>query len=505
MLHPVSKCCDSRTSMIAPRPTLDRPRSRGSERSGIGSDDVARLARIVRSGRVTRIGRVARVIALVLAVAAGRTQAEPADAAGSQGNVPVAVAGGGGGAAAAATAPPAAQGISPGATEASAGGSGGEASTATAPPVAPSNVPGTPAAPGGVNMEAMQEALKASLLVQHAMQLSRAGRYEDAEKELLEADRRMPGYCTVLMALSNAQLKLGKPDEALASLERAIRAGKGFDDRSYLLVARIYSGRRQFTEGQKQLIAWGGDRPVTANFHAAIGILRMGNYDLDIAELSLREALKLEPANEAALTAMAELYGGLSQYPKLQPYLDAGAAKNPKSTIVLMLTANNLLRQERYAEARTRYEQLLAIDPKNAEATVNLGACMHGLGDVPGAIAAFQRAIELDGQSVEAPVNLYRVLLKQGKTTEARDVLIAARRRGVEALEVLNSLVLAYRATNEYDKAFAVAAESLKKFSNQPPLRKLVHDMEDELRASGAKPAAATDPASTPPPAPTNP
>ena len=127
--------------------------------------------------------------------------------------------------------------------------------------------------------EAFERASKGAARVQDATRLMASGDYAGAEKALIEADRLVPDYCTVLIPLSSVQLRLGKPDAALATLERAIRRGKAFDDKAYLLAARIFSDRKQFGPGEKSLIEWAGDRPVTANFHAAIGILRMGNYE----------------------------------------------------------------------------------------------------------------------------------------------------------------------------------------------------------------------------------
>ena len=342
--------------------------------------------------------------------------------------------------------------------------------------------------------EAYDRASKGAARVQDATRLTASGDYAGAEKALIEADRLVPDYCTVLIPLSSIQLRLGKPDAALATLERAIRRGKAFDDKAYLLAARIFSDRKQFGPGEKSLIEWAGDRPVTANFHAAIGILRMGSYELGPAELELREALKIDPANEAALTGMNELYGRLDQYPKLQKFLDAGLEKKPDSVPILLLCGNSLLRQERFAEAKDKYERLLKLDPKNATAMVNLGSTLHGLGDVQGAMIWFRKAIEADPRNVEGPVNLARALSDAGRPSEARDILLAARRRGLEASEIVNSLVVVFRLLKEYDAALAAAAESLKKNPNQPLLRKYVDDIETERQAAAPPPGSTVKP-----------
>ena len=117
---------------------------------------------------------------------------------------------------------------------------------------------------------------------------------------------------------------------------------------------------------------------------------------------------------------------------------------------------------------------------------VNLGSTLHGLGDTQGATAWFRKAIEADGRNVEAPVNLARALSDAGKPSEARDVLLAARKRGLDSPEVLNSLVVVYRLMKDYDAAMAVAEESLKKVPSQPLLRKYQDDIEKERQAAAA-------------------
>ena len=238
----------------------------------------------------------------------------------------------------------------------------------------------------------------------------------------------------------------------------------------------------------------GGNRPLTANFHAAIGILRMGSYELGPAEVELRAALALDPANEAALTGMNELYGRLDKYSKLQKFLDEGLAKKPDSIALLLLSGNSLLRQERFAEAKDKYERILKLDPKNASAMVNLGASLHGMGDMQGATAWFRKAIEADGRNVEAAVNLARALSDAGKPSEARNVLLAARKRGLDAIEITNSLVVVYRLMKDYDAALAAAAESLKAVPDQPLLRKYMDDIEKERQAAAAPSGSAGNP-----------
>lgn len=355
----------------------------------------------------------------------------------------------------------------------STGASHPAAATAVPPPAQKSS----PQA-GGTKKEALESALDSVKHLQKATGFMKEGRYAQAEAELLAADALTPDYCNILQPLSTAQLKQGKSKEALATLERAIKKGKAFDDRVYLLAARIFSESKSYASGEKTLITWAGGRPLTPNFHAAIGILRLGAYELASAEVEFRAALKTDPANEASLTGMSQLYGHFAAYPRLQKFLDAAVTAKPDSVPVLMLTGNNQLRQEHFSEAKEKFEKVLRIDPGSAAAYVNLGSAIHGLGDEEGAIRNFRKAMELDPRNTEAPVNLALSLEAKGQSREALDVLLAARARGVDNLDILNALSLAYHVNGRDKEALAVAKQSLARAGNQPGVVKFIERIE---------------------------
>ena len=381
-----------------------------------------------------------------------------------------------------------------------------------------SAVAGSPGSPRGDTAAAMRHVERGAALV-------REGKLAEAETELVEADRLRPEYSPGLIQLSNVRYRLGKKNEALADLERVIRKGTSFDDKAFLLASRIFSEQKEFLAGQKKLVEWGASRPVSANFHAAIGLLKLGGHELGQSELELRKALKLDPSNDAALGGMFQLYARFDQYAKLQPILDKGLEARPKSLGLLMLSGNSLMRQERWAEAKDRFDRALAVDPSNAAALANRASARHRLGEtvvesheravprrlrareeaVPGpvplaAIEDYRRSMEMDPKGIEAPVNLATVLESQGKFAEARDVLLAARKRGITDLDVLNALSVAYDLNGETDLAIAAARESLERNPAQEIMQKQLVKLEAKKNAP-SNPAASppSRPASVPP------
>ena len=143
-----------------------------------------------------------------------------------------------------------------------------------------------------------------------------------------------------------------------------------------------------------------------------------------------------------------------------------------------------MLRQDRWAEAKERFETILKIDPGNAAARVNLGSALHGLGDTQGAIGSFLKAIEADPKNIEAPINLALALEREKKPAEARDTLLAAKARGIDNLDVLNALAMAYHLNGEIGPAKAAIRESPGRDPNQPAMKKLLEQPEDGKSAT---------------------
>ena len=84
---------------------------------------------------------------------------------------------------------------------------------------------------------------------------------------------------------------------------------------------------------------------------------------------------------------------------------------------------------------------------------------------------------------------------------EARDVLLAARKRGITNLDVLNALSVAYDLNGQIDLAIAAARESLQRDPAQESMSKQLAMLEHK-KAAPPKPAAAPAPKPTTAPAP---
>lgn len=104
------------------------------------------------------------------------------------------------------------------------------------------------------------------------------------------------------------------------------------------------------------------------------------------------------------------------------------------------LLRNNLgvvyFREERVEEAEREFRAAYAINPRYGTTINNLGAILERKGDLAGAEKAYREGIAQSDYDL-AYANLGKLLLKTGRTSEAREILAEARKRHPYNVEIL--------------------------------------------------------------------
>lgn len=85
----------------------------------------------------------------------------------------------------------------------------------------------------------------------------------------------------------------------------------------------------------------------------------------------------------------------------------------PNDTAVLFTRANALGKLNRFAEAETIYQQIIAIKPNYALYHVNLGVLYHRWNRKSRAIDAYRKALEIDSNLKSAQINLRKLESQQ--------------------------------------------------------------------------------------------
>lgn len=262
---------------------------------------------------------------------------------------------------------------------------------------------------------------------------------------ILEENRPALGDTLVKAALRKAAEALNNGDMPLCGTYAAIA-----DEIDYVAGGKkAYLGRCQFDLGRylvfkaknlEAALSVSADM-LRAHPDCVYGLVLAGRVhttqrQLDKAIAELTQAVKLDPSSEAARMTLAEayLYSGdtkssLAQFqevlrinPKNGYALDAVAsltgktqARGTKSAEAAKHfdAAEAHFAARRYKEAAAEYELALQADPGYSSAAVYKGDSLLQLGDEPGAIACYRKAIEIDPKNRQAWRFLGDVLEKQ--------------------------------------------------------------------------------------------
>jgi tetratricopeptide (TPR) repeat protein len=183
--------------------------------------------------------------------------------------------------------------------------------------------------------------------------------------------------------------------------------------------------------------------------------------DWNVAVLELNRALRYEPSNPEILTQLGVAYGELRKWDqavkllrkavalapgsvsahynlgvtldRAKPGTGAGVAEYKKALQLKPHDVNSLvnlavaLGDQDSSQARKLLAQAQALEPNNAEAHFNLGLLQRNSGDSKGAVQAFEKAISLNPELLEARRQLALLLVSEQRwdenITQCREVL----------------------------------------------------------------------------------
>ena len=160
-----------------------------------------------------------------------------------------------------------------------------------------------------------------------------------------------------------------------------------------------------------------------AEAHTALAQVLFFDLDFAGAVKEFQRAIDLDPNYATAHHWYAN--GPLLALGRFDEAIAEGARAvelDPLSPIINVNQANNYIIAGRYDEAIQQIRKSLELDPEFGHAHSNLGLALELKGDLPGAIAEFRRAYELNGDPLSLAYlgNLYG---KTGKVAEAANIL----------------------------------------------------------------------------------
>ena len=215
--------------------------------------------------------------------------------------------------------------------------------------------------------------------------------YEDAESALSEAIRLDDTQAEIWNNLGLARRRLGKRQDATDAFRRAHE----IDPEKEAVINNLalsYIDASNWAPAA-ELLAEGARRyPENPSLFLNLAIAQRGLGDAAGAEASFSKAIALDGANKQGLAARAASYLALLQS-----------------------------EQGRFDDAAASAQQAVSWKPDDAQAWAQLGLARQGLGDLPAARQALEKAQVLDPASAEIVNNLGSVYYRQSEFEQARD------------------------------------------------------------------------------------
>lgn len=157
--------------------------------------------------------------------------------------------------------------------------------------------------------------------------------------------------------------------------------------------------------------------PNSVELHIGVGYARLAREEYAWARRTFEQALILEPEHEDALAGHGETLLKFGQRDAALKSFDKIVELGYSDDLDLILQVGRTLFREHDDDRMPLMEQAraffqVAVDqaPEMAEAVACLGYARHRLGDEQGAIVSLRRALQLDGEHVEARIYLANIL-----------------------------------------------------------------------------------------------
>ena len=231
-------------------------------------------------------------------------------------------------------------------------------------------------------------------------------RPQEAEQIVREILRADPRHARALFVLGAAQLTQGHVDDAITTLENAVRIKHDAEIDTMLAIA-----------------------------------LRRAERD-DDALSRLKRAIKREPPYAGAFLEFGNLLTALSRYDEAIDVLNRGIAVAPMMPQLPIQLGQTLLQRRDCINAQAAFARALNIAPDSLEALLGMAKAHQELGDCAPAAAYFRRCLMIRPDDARTLLNLGHCLLELGQIEAGTDCFrIAARGEHKRYGDALASLV----------------------------------------------------------------
>jgi tetratricopeptide (TPR) repeat protein len=202
--------------------------------------------------------------------------------------------------------------------------------------------------------------------------------------------------------------------------------------------------------------------PDSVDDHLLLGRLYRLNSDLQKAESELKIAIKLDPSSEEAVTTLAMLYTDEGDTAQALKVLAAVPDSARSAKLYSALGAAYEQRKD-YKDAIDAYQHAVVLDRDNLDAIRGLAENYFNDGQLDKALDQYKVIIDSNPEDAQSYVRVSEIYRRQAKYDEALESLKKADALVPDSAEVAYNMAAVYQAQGRYDDAIKLLQDLLKK------------------------------------------
>ena len=265
----------------------------------------------------------------------------------------------------------------------------------------------------------------------------RAGRLHDAQLSIQRAIELSPANANVYLTAANIQQDMRNLQAAADLLSQAIRLHPTFPE-GHNNLGIILADLGRVDEAAKAFIEAIRLKPGYARAHANLAAAQLRLLQNQDALNSARRAAKLQPDYAHAHHLIGSAYSILGEPVNAEPALRKALRLKPDLVESSLLLAKILIKLKRPQEVDLIIEEAMSHSPARAELWTFLGDRAGECDDLPGALRAYQRSLELRPDDLTTTARA-ALLLPSIYANEAH--LVACRERVAQGIDYLMARV----------------------------------------------------------------
>jgi protein O-GlcNAc transferase len=250
--------------------------------------------------------------------------------------------------------------------------------------------------------------------------------YETARVDFEKVIRLVPAEEQGYRALGLTLLRMGKAEESVRNLEKALSL-KPSDSDAQLGLAIAYDrlhepAKEVILLGKLEAAARAQKHPPPADIEAMYARALAATHQPAAAIIHMKQAVVADPRNAGALDDLGSLYAMQKDWPNAEGSFHAALAVNPSLASAHLHLGLALEAEQRPGVAEELSEELnraYQLDPDNPVINLELGRLLAASGDDQQAIQLLQHAYALMPQSADAAYQLGLALQRSNRMSEA--------------------------------------------------------------------------------------